>query len=438
MRVGGVENDTAVVLLPWKDGSALRGVGRSRSPAKDSRFAVLDGNGHLFGDALPFMPNHKRLGRRADGSVVVGFGDLRANSKQFRAPDTPEPVRIYVDGHVVYSTDKAGDFRIAADGSSFFVHELLPGGTSRLVVRDLNSGSLEHIEMGYALKPHTEYEGAYGMWYTRDFQEVQVAPLHLDRAYGTYRFYPVGGGEGGAVREVRLGASTESDFEQPTAASVQVPETHSAWFASSDVAYFADRLAVGNVITGEPWRISRLEFDYDEGVAKTQWTQDIRFRGFNGRMTLSPNGAWLALGAWNLRVLDTAAGGTAFEFPIADRQAAHARLGTVLAPGVSPDDVGRVGGERFLGDNLLIFRHIGTSSCGPSGSPAYRECVAKLRRELGEGRVVDVFDMNTIGLDSQPDFRVEVGPDIPCGAGDFPLRGLQVHDGELTFLTTRR
>lgn len=184
MAAGGPENDTAVVLLPREEGA---------NPAEGHRFAVLDGDGHLFGDVLPFTPNHKRLGRRADGSVVVGFGDLRANSKQFRPPDTPEPVRIYVDGQIVYSTDKADDFRIAADGSSFFVHELLPGGMSRLVVRDLDSGALEHIEMGQALKPRNEYEGAYGMWYTRDFREVQVAPLHLDRASGTYRFYRVGG-----------------------------------------------------------------------------------------------------------------------------------------------------------------------------------------------------------------------------------------------------
>ena len=46
--------------------------------------------------------------------------------------------------------------------------------------------------------------------------------------------------------------------------------------------------------------------------------------------------------------------------------------------------------------------------------------------------------MNTVAMDSPPDYRVDVGADMPCGAGDFPLRGLQVHDGRLTFLTTRR
>lgn len=235
MAVGGLENDTAVVLLPRERGIALRGTAkadgsfaRAASPsltlAEGSRFAVVDREGHVFGDVLPFTPNHKHLGRRADGSVVVGFGDLRLNSKRFRAPETPEPVRIYVDGHVVYSTDKAADFRIAADGSSFFVKELLPAGTSRLVVRDLDSGALEHIEIGNALDPRNDYEGAYGMWYSRDFREVQVSPLHLDRAFGAYRFYRVGGGEGGAVREVALAQTWKADSSSPPRPACKCPK----------------------------------------------------------------------------------------------------------------------------------------------------------------------------------------------------------------------
>ena len=46
--------------------------------------------------------------------------------------------------------------------------------------------------------------------------------------------------------------------------------------------------------------------------------------------------------------------------------------------------------------------------------------------------------MSKIKLDSQPDFRVEVNPDIPCSSGDYSPQGLQVHEGRLTFLTTRR
>ena len=478
MAVGGPENDTAAVLLPGEEdspkpaaGSFMRGVAPSRSPAEGSRFAVLDKSGHLFGDALPFMPSHQHLGRRADGGVVAGFGELGAKS---RTPGVPEPaplggpVRIYLDGHVVYSSDNADDFQIAADGSSFFVHELLGGGTSRLVVHDLERGRVEYIptdevfevepsageregatprmkepsageregraprmkepSAGERAEPRNEDEAAYGMWYSLDFREVQVAPLRFDRAFGTRRFYPVGGAEDSKVRVFQLGGRAASDFEQ---------YSDGALFASSETVYFADRARFENRDHGQPWRISRVDYDFDRGVSKTLWSRRIRFRGFNGRMTLSPNGAWLALGAWPTRVLDTATGHTVFEFSN-DWAAARERLGSVLSADAGQEQAGRFTGARFLGDSLLLSRHIGSTSCHASDSRVYRECLAMLRREQGEGQVVDVFDMNTITLDSQPDFRVEVGPDIPCGAGDFPLRGLQVHDGELTFLTTRR
>ena len=126
-----------------------------------------------------------------------------------------------------------------------------------------------------------------------------------------------------------------------------------------------------------------------------------------------------------------------FAYPrVDDKEAELARLASVMRPGATVADLGQVSGSSFRGDSLLLFRKIGSNlGCG---GPGRRKCLADLRRKGVYNRVVDVFDMNTIALDSQPDFRVEVGPDIPCGAGDFPLRGLQVHDGELTFLTTRR
>ncbi len=72
----------AVVTAPTEDGA---------------EFAVVDSGGTLFSDVLPFVPNHRRIGRSADGSVLVGFADLRLNSRVFRAADTPEPLLIYID-----------------------------------------------------------------------------------------------------------------------------------------------------------------------------------------------------------------------------------------------------------------------------------------------------------------------------------------------------
>lgn len=200
MIVGGPDNDTAAVVLPADSGA---------------RFAVLDGSGWVFGDTLPFLPNHHRLGKRSDGTVLAGFGNLRLNSKVFRGSETPEPVRIYEDGYVAYETDKAWDFGIARDGTSFFVHEPLPGGASRLVVRDLDAGGEKHIHFGETLTPTSEYEHNYGVFYAVDAREIMVWPLHDDFiSLGEYRFHAV---RADSVREIRLGADDDRQhFPPPT------------------------------------------------------------------------------------------------------------------------------------------------------------------------------------------------------------------------------
>ena len=425
MVVGGPDNDTAAVVLPADSGA---------------RFAVLDGTGRVFGGTLPFVPNHYRLGKRSDGTVLAGFGNLRSNAKVFRGSETPEPVRIYEDGYVAYETDKAWDFGIARDGTSFFVHEPLPGGASRLVVRDMDAGTESHIHLGETLTPTSEYERNYGVFYAVDAREIMVWPLHDDFiGLGKYRFHAV---RAETVREIRLGADDNRQHFPPPATRIDLEQTNNALFASSEIGYFARRVERGNLTTGEPWRITKRRFHFKEGektgVDTVAWTRDLQLRGFNGRMTLSHNGKWLSLGAWNLRVLDTETGETVFAFPH-DKAAQRARLADVADESAAMAEVGSMSGERFLGDRLLLFRRIGDSTtCGALASPGHRSCLADLRRRGVFREVVDVFDLNTIAIDAPPDYRVDVGADIPCGAGDFPLRGLQVHDGRLTFLTTRR
>ena len=58
----GAASDLAVVLVPGPEGS---------------RFSVLKADGALVGGVLPFTPNHLRIARGADGSILTGFGDLR-------------------------------------------------------------------------------------------------------------------------------------------------------------------------------------------------------------------------------------------------------------------------------------------------------------------------------------------------------------------------
>ncbi len=91
MKVGrGRASDSAVVLLPTFDGA---------------RFSVLDSDGALASGSLPFRPHIVELGMQLDGTPVLGFADLRLNSKVFRDADASEPVRILVGDQIVYESD---------------------------------------------------------------------------------------------------------------------------------------------------------------------------------------------------------------------------------------------------------------------------------------------------------------------------------------------
>ena len=49
-----------------------------------------------------------------------------------------------------------------------------------------------------------------------------------------------------------------------------------------------------------------------------------------------------------------------------------------------------------------------------------------------------MFDMRDVEVDAQPAFRVDIDPKNPCAPGDTWHAGLQVHNGELTYLTAKR
>ena len=420
----GPASDTALVVLPVETAEGTR-----------SRFAVLDANGQVFGGVLPFQANHWRLGKDVNGAVVAAFANLRLNSREFRERGTPEPVHIYVDGQLAFASEHALDFGVAPNGSSFFLQEPLPGGVTRLVVYDLELGTEEHIELDDRFSPAEGFFTGYSAAYADGGKEIVFSTTYEDEfGTGTHRFFPM---RGGPPREVQVGEETESSG----AATIRLDDATSTHLRSSREGYFAlpmqSRLRRGG--TGV-WRIVRRAFDHDSDEPVTEvWSREVRLDSFHGMMSVSGNGAWLALHAWNFQVLDAATGETVFAYPrVGNKEAELARLASVMRPGATVADLGQVDGSGFRGDRLLLFRKIGTSlGCG-GGPRQRRECIADLRRKGVYNRVVDVFDMNTIALDSQPDFRMEVGPDIPCGAGDFPLRGLQVHDGELTFLTTSR
>ena len=419
--------DLALVVVPTDSGA---------------RFAVLGGAGEIFGDSLPFVPHRFHVGRRVDGTVVAAVADLRLNSGVYRDPDTPEPVRIYVDGHVAYETNKAWNFGVAPDGSSFYVQEPMAGDASRLLVRNLDSGTEAHFDLGTDYAPANSYDPGYLVRYAQPTGEVMFAGWG-DHGRGLYRFYPV---EGGKAREIRIGPINPS-IEGSRADIVIDDGVFMVRVVSSGEGYFAYSPATW-ARTGDPetWRIVRRRFGYrDDPTVEDVWSREISLAGYGGTMIESDDGRWLGLNAWDFVLLDAVTGETVFAYPKVDKAAELARLSTVLPSGATIGDVGAVTSASFRGSHLMLYRQIGsTRSCSvsdenpKSGHGQYYDCVADLRRRGLYRTVLDVFDLERLELDSKPIFRVDYDDRDQCAIGDFPLRGLQVREGRLTFLPDRR
>ena len=362
-----------------------------------TRFEVLDGEGRIFGDTLPFVPNHYQLTRHTDGSVLTGFGDLRLNSLVSRPEETPEPVRIYRDGSMIYETEKAWNFGLAPDGSAFFVVEPTAGMASRLVIHNLNQDTEYHQDLGYAYTPSFD-ELPYGIRFTANSAEVMMFPSFVTGGK-SHIFFPANGED---RRQITLEGRGAAVFES----------MHRGYYAFPQGK-------------NEPWLIQKKEFRWadESGSPGTMdvWSQEINLERFSETMRLSNDGAWLILKAWVIQVLDTQTGETVFTWPHASPydQEQLARLSTVLPPDATIADVGGVGSLNIFDDQLLLYRKVERSA---------------MRFDYS----FDVFDMTGIVPDSKPNFRVPVSWGDRCLEGDFALRGLQDVDGALTYLTEKR
>ncbi len=295
----GQANDMGVAILPTSEGA---------------RFAVLDGDGEVFGDSLPFLPHAYHLGKRTNGAVLAGFGDQRLNSREFRDRETAEPVRIYMDGQVIYQSDKAWRFGVATDGSSFYVQEPLAGNTSRLVVHNLDELAELHFDLDGMYTPNNDYDSGFGVSYSSGYGEIAFGPV--DRyGRGIHHFFSVR--EADRVREIRVVRNARDEVVGVNSEHVRIDGVEAAVFASSEVGYFAvPETRRGQYWRGKrPWMIERQRIDHESQNSSVEWSREVELENFSSTMVLSDDGAWLALRGWTLKVLDTATGDTVFEYP---------------------------------------------------------------------------------------------------------------------------
>ena len=408
----GAAKDVAVVTMPTEDGA---------------EFVVLGNTGTLASGQLDFLPNHTQLGRRSDGSTVVGFGALRVDSRAWLPQDSDEPVRIYRDGHIVYETNKAWDFGVSEDGASFFLYQPSPGGHSRLVVNNIDTGTQVEHELGTKLTPSSGYwrERDHVPSFSLDGSEILFAPGRFGyRETRSYYVYPVGEG-----RKRRI---TVKDF-------------WATLLTSSESGFFVqwpEERKTGE--SGYHLQITKRRLDPSTGDSEILWTTRANVEIYKDFLALSQDGKWLGLDGQSYTVVDTSTGETVFSFPSSGTPSVKfARLAPVLPDGASEDDIGRQVSMGFKGNYLVGYRMQGdTSSCYDLVDEtwdrvALHECLKEMRRNGSYREFYDVYDLNNVEVEGSPAYATPAYSESSCIPANPPWRGLIDANGQLAFQATQ-
>ena len=290
---------------------------------------------------------------------------------------------------------------IAPDGLSFYVAEPLGGRMSRLVMHNLGEGTERHHDLGemYASYGH---ERPYSAFYTLDGQEIHMRPSE-ESGVGLHYFFSVSGDQ--EARRVRIS---------------QTGHLNRVLLVSSEESYYSyssDRDAPYH-------RVMKQRLDWSTRATEIVWERSVPYRLQVEGFQVDNDNAWLLFETvphnylqidsflesdWTYIVLDARTGEQPFVFPVASEEAQFHRLAGVLpAAGASASEIGNIRDAAFIDDQLVIYR------VNP--------------------KLLDVFDMSTISLESPPSFRIPVNfsYDNRCASQTFPY-SLQERKGRLVY-----
>lgn len=430
-----------------------------------SRFVVLDNTGTVFDGEVPFVPSRYAtkmpLIKRADGRVLVALADLAYESSVYGEPDALAPVRVFLDGEMIYQTERAWQFDVASDGSSFFTIEPALDAEPSLRVQEIGSGAVRHIDLAEPFAAHgiskpTEYGGNVAE-YSRTQDEVVILPAGarddsgVGNEEGNYLYFPIRG------RGTYLFYSLQHEQWR-----VLEGEGNTTFFRSSREAYFIGRCRYGHsidgfAIPGSETVITKKEYLWDgrtEPEVIEAWSRSIDLDGYDGsfnRARFLGDDSLLELSSANTHVLDTSTGETIFAFPTTENlsrttgpvaspwkagdfisevvrdvpvgrayhELALARLKDVMPPDATIDDVVVISDFSVADGELTLNQFIRQGSSWDGRWVGYK------------------FDMKDLHIDAKPTSRLEYPRrkwDDACSANVGPGKGLQVSGGRLVYL----
>ena len=401
----GTAGDTAIVVMPPRAGSYRDG----------ARFSVVDESGVVHAGNLPFFPFQAQLGRTGLGEVIVAVGGIRVD-----VPDSAslppfgrgEPLRIYRDDQLIYEKDDVWLLDVASDGSSFFYVEPLGSDwSSRLVIVNLDRGTEAHYDLGTTFA-HPEARLRYVASYTPSGEEVHLEPIsrRYSLGLGTHYFF-----------------STEGDWPGRGISVSDTGRDDLAHFVSSEEGYV---LTEGSD-SSESLQIRKLRLDWDNLRHVTEWHLQGGVGTRASAVGASRSGARILFRTATastadrpareedrvLYVLDTATGEAEFVLPTLDATQQLRQVSSVLHAQAMIEDVGWYNGAFFSDDNTMVVRR----------SP--NDVLDDTRR------FYDVYDLNSVSLYGQPEFRIEGNQhDMnECASQGFPGGLVATADGRLAY-----
>ena len=401
----GSATDLAIVVTRVPRGKSMGG----------TKFSVLDQSGAVNSGVLPFLSFQTKLGKTSRGQAIAGFGGIRlGNPNSTGLYAEGEPLRIYIDRELVYEREHVWLFDVAANGSSFFYIESLGSDySSRLAISSLDQGTETHYYLGTTFS-HPKHDLTYLASFTSGTEEVHLEPISArhSKGLGTHYFFDVQG-EGPSRR-------------------MSVPDRglkDQALFTSSEEGYLLYEAANG----ADNLHIVKARLDWSSGVSTAVWRQEGPMGTRASHVEISPDGAWLLYStntagtvrrrARNddrvLYVLDAATGERAFVLPIVDSGKQMLQLSSVLPPQATENDVGWYNGAFFVGNDRLVVRRL-------------RDTDGLVDETV---KFYDIYDMNSISLDAQPEYRVESNQHWQnvCASEGFPGTLITGEDGRLAY-----
>ena len=321
---------------------------------------------------------------------------------------------VYQDGRAIYENRAASRFDVADDGSSFYVIESMAGDTSRLVIRNLDSGDASYHEL--ANLPPINDGNAEIVRYSVDQSEVVVQPFGLvfpDRQL-QFSFFPVNGGE---PRQLSTG-----------------------YRGLGRVEFFSSNEAFSEVLQGGRVTMTKTEYQFEDGTVSVdeRWSRDLRMG------SASEDGAWLVgYGQGAAHVLDASTGESLFEHSRAT-SANHTQHTTSIRDGrlvrgyviADPDDLAHCRGKNPVLRKAQDWKPDGSYVERTIVDSAPQEaCLADLRRRGLHRTVYDVYDLRTLTDGGTPKhYQIEYVEEPHCGSGDGLFGTLEVRNDTLVYV----